>query len=172
MTKFRMKEELEWQYNIYRAEALRTANEILASQGDGVLLMQADNRTYSVFQKKWENNPRRIKDWDWPNTYMSWKLQYPKRFEAVAWKADKLVGLSLGRPTYAGTGLSLDFIEKAPHSEVSLLDITYIALSAYAALIGANHINIMHPVNDYVRDYYVSKGFSYNAKNDCCTRRI
>ena len=171
MLKLRMKEKLEKQYDIYRIEALRTANEILSSQRNGVSLTQADNRAYSAFQK-WENNPHRAKTWDWPNTYMSWKLQYPKRFEAAAWKGGKLVGLSLGRPTYAGTGLRLNFIEKAPQSEISLLDITYIALSAYAALIGADHINIMHPVNAFVRDYYVRKGFSYNAKSDCCTRRV
>jgi len=124
MSKLRIKEALEKQYDIYRIEALRAANEILSSQGNGVSLTQADNRAYSAFQE-WENNSQRIKTWDWPNTYMSWKLQYPKRFEAVAWKGDKLIGLSLGRPTYAGTGLRLDFIEKAPQCEISLLDITY-----------------------------------------------
>ncbi len=170
MLKLRMREQLEQRYHAYRIEALRTANEVLA-QSSGVTLKLADNSAYNAF-RKWETHPQRIKLWDWPSTYLSWKVQYPKRFEAAAWKGSKLVGFSLGRPTYAGTGLRLDFIEKAPQTNVPLLDSTYVALRAYAALIGANHIKIMHPVNEAVRDYYVSKGFAYNLKQDCCIRRI
>ncbi len=171
MLKQSMKQTIEERYNEYRKESLRIASEVLSLNKTGISLKLVDTNTYRAFQQ-WSSDPQRKKDWDWAYTFQYWKLNYPKRFEAAAWKNGKLVGLSLGRPTYASTGLRLDFIEKAPESDIQLLDATYIALRAYATAIGANHIKIMHPVNEAVRDYYVSKGFAYDRKNDCCTRMI
>lgn len=167
-----LKQQIEQRYDTYRKEALRIASEILALDNTGVSLKLVDAATYRAFEK-WESNPQRIKCWDWNYTFQQWKMEHPKRFEAAAWKADKLVGLSLGRPTYASTGLRLDFIEKSPEDgNVQLLDAMFIALRAYAVAIGANHIKIMHPVNSAVKDYYVSKGFAYDRKHDWCIRRI
>ena len=84
----------------------------------------------------------------------------------------KLAGLSLGRPTYAGTGLRLDYIEKAPVTDIRLVETMLVALTAYGVLLGANHLKIMHPVNTTVRDYYVSFGFTYIRGQDCCIRRL
>ena len=67
----------------------------------------------------------------------------------------------MGRPTYSETGLRLDYIEKAPVTDIRLVEIMLVALTAYGTLLGANHLKIMHPVNAAVRDYYVSFGFSY-----------
>lgn len=74
-------------------------------------------------------------------------MKFPKRFEAAAWKNNKLAGLSLGRPSYAGTGLRLDHIEKAPVMDIRLVETMLVALTAYGSLLGANHLKIMHPVN-------------------------
>ena len=172
MLTLRMKQALEQQYHHYRKEALSIASEMLLLDNTGISLQLVDAVTYEAFLQ-WQYHHQRYKVWDWPYTFQQWKMHYPKRFEVAAWKEGKLVGLSLGRPTYASTGLRLDFIEKAPDARnVKLLDAVYIALRAYAAALGANHIKIMHPVNSEVREYYVSKGFAYDRKQDCCIRRL
>lgn len=165
----RMREELEQRYNKLRLDALNSANRVLDDRS--IQLKLVDNSTYSAF-KQWDKQPNRIKDWDWPNTLQEWKMKFPKRFEAAAWKNNKLAGLSLGRPTYAGTGLRLDYIEKAPVTDIRLVETMLVALTAYGTLLGANHLKIMHPVNAAVRDYYVSFGFSYISGQDCCIKRL
>ncbi|WP_308366588.1 MULTISPECIES: hypothetical protein [unclassified Microbulbifer] len=165
----RMRDELERHYNKLRLDALNSANQVFDDQS--IRLKLVDNSTYAAF-KQWDKQPGRIKDWDWPITLQEWKMKFPKRFEAAAWKDNKLAGLSLGRPTYAGTGLRLDYIEKAPVTDIRLVETMLVALTAYSTLLGANHIKIMHPVNAAVRDYYVSFGFTYISGQDCCIRRL
>lgn len=165
----RMREELEQRYNKLRLDALNSANRVF--DDPSIQLKLVDNATYSAF-KQWDKQPNRIKDWDWPSTLQEWKMKFPKRFEAAAWKNNKLAGLSLGRPTYAGTGLRLDYIEKAPVTDIRLVETMLVALTAYGTLLGANHLKIMHPVNAAVRDYYVSFGFSYISGQDCCIKRL
>jgi hypothetical protein len=165
----RMREELEQRYNRLRLDALNSANQVF--DDPDIRLTLVDHATYAAF-RQWDRQPNRIKDWDWPSTLMEWKLRFPKRFEAAAWKSNKLAGLSLGRPTYAGTGLRLDYIEKAPVTEIRLVETMLVALTTYATLLGANHLKIMHPVNEAVRDYYVSFGFTYIPGQDCCIRRL
>lgn len=166
-----MRQDLERRYDQFRQEAIKLANTSLPGSFPGVSLSLVDSRAYQAF-KAWESHSRRVKTWDWQGEFTTWKLRYPKRFEAATWKSGKLIGFSLGKPTFRGTGLRLDFIEKSPNCDEPLLDITYIALLAYSGLIGADHIKIMYPVNKVVRDYYVSKGFAYHAKQDCCIRRL
>lgn len=165
----RMREELELRYNKLRIDALNSANQVF--DDPRVRLKLVDSATYDAFQQ-WDKQPNRIKDWDWPSTLQQWKMKFPKRFEAAAWKNNNLVGLSLGRPTYAGTGLRLDYIEKAPVTDIRLVEIMLVALTAYGTLLGANHLKIMHPVNSEVRDYYVSFGFTYFRDQDCCIKRL
>lgn len=165
----RMRDELEQRYNKLRLSALNSANSVLDDQS--IQLKLVDNCTYNAFQQ-WDKQPNRIKDWDWPSTLQQWKMKFPKRFEAAAWKNNKLAGLSLGRPTYAGTGLRLDYIEKAPVTNIRLVETMLVALTTYGTLLGANHLKIMHPVNAAVKDYYVSFGFTYISKQDCCIKRL
>ncbi|WGO97054.1 hypothetical protein QFX18_13475 [Saccharophagus degradans] len=167
--KLRMREELEQHYTKLRLDALNSANKVF--DDPSVQLKLVNNATYAAFAQ-WNTQPNRIKDWDWPTTLQEWKLKFPKRFEAAAWKSNKLAGLALGRPTYAGSGLRLDYIEKAPITDIRLVETMLVALSAYATLLGANHIRIMHPVNTSVRDYYLSFGFTYNSGQDCCIKRL
>ncbi|GAB1260795.1 hypothetical protein NBRC116495_15020 [Aurantivibrio plasticivorans] len=165
----RMRDELEQRYNKLRLDALSSANRVF--DDPSINLKLVDQATYAAF-KEWDKQPSRIKDWDWPSTLSQWKTRFPKRFEAAAWKNNKLAGLSLGRPTYAGTGLRLDYIEKAPVTDIRLVETMLVALTAYGTLLGANHLKIMHPVNEAVRDYYVSFGFTYVSKQDCCVKRL
>jgi hypothetical protein len=164
-----MREELEQRYNKLRLDALNSANQVF--DDPSIKLKLVDGATYAAFQQ-WGKQPSRIKDWDWPTTFQEWKMKFPKRFEAAAWKNNKLAGLSLGRPTYAGTGLRLDYIEKSPVTDIRLVETMLVALTTYGTLLGANHLKIMHPVNAAVRDYYVSFGFSYISEQDCCIKRL
>ncbi|MEQ3761582.1 MAG: hypothetical protein ABNH15_00845, partial [Alcanivorax sp.] len=53
-----------------------------------------------------------------------------------------------------------------------VLPLTVLALEEYAEQIGAHEIRIMEPVNEQVRAYYVSMGFTYNPHGNYCWRNI
>lgn len=165
----RMREELERRYGELRNQSITLANQALRTAN--VRLSLVDNQAYAAFQR-WESHPDRQVDWDWPTSWMGWKINYPKRFECATWNNNKLIGFAMGRPTYHATGLRLDYIEKSPEANESHLDLSYLALYAYATLLGANHVKIMNPINNDVRDYYESKGFKYDQKSNSCIRRI
>ncbi|MET1255265.1 hypothetical protein [Aliikangiella maris] len=167
--RLRMRDELERRYNALREQSIRMANQTLRLPN--VRLSLVNNSSYAAFQR-WQHHPNRKVNWDWPISWHSWKLNYPKRFECATWKGDELIGFAMGRPTYRATGLRLDYIEKSPVASEPHLDLTYLALYAYATLLGATHIKIMHPINSDIRDYYEQKGFKYDPKSDSCIRRI
>jgi hypothetical protein len=164
-----MREELERRYGELRRQSLEMANQALRMPG--VKLTLVDNASYAAFSN-WQHHPERKVDWDWPTSWHSWKMNYPKRFECATWKGRQLVGFAMGRPTYQATGLRLDFIEKSPVANEPHLDLTYLALYSYATLLGASHVKIMNPINEEVRFYYESKGFKYDEKSNSCIRRI
>ena len=60
--------------------------------------------------KQWNESQVRVKDWDWVKGYAAFRFRYPKRFEMALWESRKLIGLSMGRPTYQGTALRLDVV--------------------------------------------------------------
>jgi len=165
----RMRNELERRYNHLRMQSIQMANQALRTPD--VRLSLVDNASYRAFEQ-WQNHPNRKVDWNWPTSWHSWKIHYPKRFECATWQGNKLIGFAMGRPTYQATGLRLDYIEKSPKASEPHLDLTYLALYAYATLLGATHVKIMSPINKDVRDYYESKGFKYDQKSDSCIRRI
>ncbi|WP_299580985.1 hypothetical protein [uncultured Microbulbifer sp.] len=167
--KLGMREELERRYAELRRQSIQMANEALDLPDTRLALV--DSTSYAAFQQ-WENHPQRKVDWDWPSSWVSWKLKFPKRFESATWAGNRLVGFAMGRPTYHATGLRLDYIEKSPGAGEAHLDLTYLALYAYATLLGATHVKIMHPINGDVRDYYEQKGFQYDPRSDSCIRRI
>lgn len=140
--KLRMREELERRYSELRQQSIKLANE--AIRIPGVKLSLADYASYAAF-RRWESHPERLVDWDWPRSWQSWKARYPKRFECATWKGSRLIGFAMGRPTYHASGLRLDYIEKSPEASEPHFDLTYIALYAYATLLGATYIKIMNP---------------------------
>ena len=164
-----MREELERRYGKLREQSIHMANQALRIPG--VRLSLVNNASYVAF-KPWESHSDRQVMWDWPSSWQSWKLRYPKRFECATWAGSRLIGFAMGRPTYHATGLRLDYIEKSPEAGEPHLDLTYLALYAYATLLGATYVKIMNPINKEVRNYYASKGFKYDQKSNSCIRRI
>ncbi len=140
----RMREELECRYNELRMQSIRLANQALRIPD--VRLALVDSASYAAFER-WQHHPKRKVDWDWPTSWLNWKINYPKRFECATWKGNKLIGFAMGRPTYHATGLRLDYIEKSPEASEPHLDLTYLALYSYATLLGAMHVKIMNPIN-------------------------
>lgn len=167
--KLRMRDELERRYTELRRQSIQMANQALRMPDTRLTLV--DNASYDAF-RRWEHHPIRKVTWDWPTSWMSWKTQYPKRFECATWKGSRLIGFAMGRPTYQATGLRLDYIEKSPEASEPHLDLTYLALYAYATLLGASYVKIMNAINKDVRDYYEQKGFKYDPGTNSCIRRI
>ncbi|MGM8225344.1 hypothetical protein ACSV5M_02090 [Cellvibrio sp. ARAG 10.3] len=167
--KLRMRDELEHRYGELRKQSLKMANQALRIPDTKLTLV--DNTSYAAFAR-WQSHPARLVDWDWPTSWHSWKTNYPKRFECATWKGERLIGFAMGRPTYHATGLRLDYIEKSPEASEPHLDLTYLALYAYATLLGATHVKIMNPINKNVRDYYEQKGFKYDLRSNSCIRKI
>jgi hypothetical protein len=128
----------------------------------------------------WSNTYRQV-SFDWKAYLHQYRKVCPKRFELAVWYNGRLESLSLGRPSYKGTRLRLELIERVPSNSSlrgRVFPITEIALIAYANLLGAAEVRIMEPVNDSVRAYYVSRGYSYvpstGAANfpDYCVRKL
>lgn len=132
---------------------------------DGAALVQC---------KRWALDPTRRVDWSWGTGIRQYAFRHPKRFELAIWYRSLLCGLSLGRPTWSGSRLRLDFIEAAPVNTPltgHIFIITLKAAEAYADIIGAQEIRVMHPINSRVRNYYESFGFTYvGGKQDYCTK--
>lgn len=69
--------------------------------------------------------------------------------------------MTLGRPTYKGTEMRMDFIEKSPQNCIFSGDMFQVALLAYETygdLIGAHKIRIMEPTDKKLMDHYISYG--------------
>lgn len=84
------------------------------------------------------------------------------------WHHSTLVSLSLGRPTYHGARLRLDFIEGNPdkRNDVKVFEPTFLGMVGYAEALGARELRIMNPINSEVRAYYERFGFAYASKGD------
>ena len=84
------------------------------------------------------------------------------------WHNTTLISLSLGRPTYNGTKLRLDFIEGNPDKpvSVSVFQLTFLAMVGYAQALGADELRVMNPINANVKSYYEKFGLTYIAKGD------
>ncbi|MCP4490600.1 MAG: hypothetical protein GY820_25285 [Gammaproteobacteria bacterium] len=110
------------------------------------------------------NEIERSVDWDW-NFASQYCRRYPKAFDLAVWNGNSLCSLSLGRPTYKGTEMRLDFIEKFTNNPVfsgGMFGVSLIAYEAYGKVIGASKLRIMNPENEKLIKYYSSfGGFSY-----------
>lgn len=72
--------------------------------------------------------------------------------------------------------MRLDYVEASPLGtplDGLVTDISVAVAVIYARSIGAAQLRIMSPVNEKVRDHYLSKpGFSYDEKGNFCYRNL
>lgn len=131
-----------------------------------------DGLDFSAFRilSQW-GGEKRLAPWDWADVQKKYKT-HPKRFELAIWHRNFLCGASIGRPTWSGNKLRLDFIEANPDGsplEGNIADIVIIAGRLYAKAIGATQLRIMYPINEKVKNHYLSRGgFSFNEKSNFC----
>lgn len=159
--------DAEERYTIIRKAVLDELNKELGNNQHRLKAKLIDVIALAQ-SKRWSFSSKRKVDWEWVNGYNAFKFRYPKRFEMALWHNDMLVSLSLGRPTYNGTKLRLDFIEGNPDKPgaVKVFEPTFLAMVGYANALGASELRVVNPVNDDVRRYYQRFGFIYMAEND------
>ncbi|WP_086932698.1 hypothetical protein [Agarilytica rhodophyticola] len=108
-------------------------------------------------------------NWDWEGGgYDEYSFRHPKRFEMATWYGSKLASLCLGRPSYMGGHLRLDFAEANPSENPLKGRIIPIILSAgelYASIIGASEIRLIDPIDSKLVNYYSSFGYRYVSHN-------
>jgi len=163
--------DAERRYHEIRKSALRAiSGQVSSSLCLGFKLI--DEKALAA-SKSWEFSSVRLVDWDWSDGYKYFKFRHPKWFELALWHKNKLVSLSLGRPTYSGTGLRLDVIEGSPEErEIKVFPAVIAAMAVYASALGAKEIRVMKPINKAVRDYYSTQGFTFVAKGDYLYKKL
>lgn len=167
--------EAEQRYDLLRKQALQITTETIEAEGvRGVQLTTIDTEALTA-SKKWERSKIRRVDWDWVDGYGTFKFRHPKRFEMALWESRQLIGLSLGRPTYQGTALRLDFVEASPldlGARPAIIEFVLLGYEVYARLLNAKQIRIMNPINQTVREYYEKFGYTYVDRGDYLFRSI
>lgn len=81
----------------------------------------------------------------------------------------------MGRPTYSGRSLRLDFVEARPRelgARPAVFDEVLVAYGIYARLINAKQIRIMNPLNEEVKSYYSSFGYTYVPTKNYLYREV
>ncbi len=177
--------QVKSRYEILRQMAREVVHEDLASvmpnkYGAAILKsnISLDGLTFQCLKelRKWEKNGLRRVAWDWDTVQKKYRT-HPKRFELSIWHKELfLCSASIGKPTWSGGKLRLDYLESAPQGtplDGLITDITIAAGVAYARAIGATQLRIMNPVNDKVKAHYLSKpSFSYDQKSNFCYRDL
>ena len=164
-----MHADAEARYELIRTEALKATQELLEAEGISIKVtgISPTALTHSML---WSKSIHRKVDWNWFEAYGEFKFQNPKRFEIALWYKAQLISLSMGKPTYAGTALRLDFIEASPRDltpdRPDVFEATAYGYFIYAQMLGAKQIRIMHPINEKVRNYYESFGYTYVKGGD------
>lgn len=139
-----------------------------------------DNKAL-VQSRLWASIPERKVDFNWEADYSIYRKRYPKRFELAIWYQNRLESLALGRPSYKGTRVRLELVERVAVNSMlkgRAFAITELSLIAYAELLGAEEVRIMQPINKSVRDYYIQNGYNYvpstGALNhpDYCVKKL
>jgi hypothetical protein len=157
--------DAEKRYSELRKQALSATMSVLDNK---ITLSEINSNALSA-TRLWNKSQIRIKDWDWFEGYSCFKFRYPKRFEMALWHSNKLIGITMGRPTFYGSAMRLDIIEASPSDlgdRPSIFESVLVAYGIYARLINAKQIRIMNPVNDAVKSYYESFGYKYIVKGD------
>lgn len=104
----------ESRYTSIRRAVLAEVNREFARSGKERLNAKLIDQLALNESKRWDLSACRRVDWDWLDGYRAFSFRYPKRFEMALWSSSELVSLSLGRPTFHGSKLRLDFIEANP----------------------------------------------------------
>ncbi|SHG28832.1 hypothetical protein SAMN04487965_3697 [Microbulbifer donghaiensis] len=156
--------DAERRYSAYRSEVFKHVKETL-TYSDSHLITLADINQRALAQARlWATIPGREVDFNWERDCQLYRKRYPKRFELAIWYQNRLESLALGRPSYNGSRVRLELVERiAGHSYLKgrVFLITELSLIAYASLLGAEEIRIMEPINESVKNYYVSRGYTY-----------
>ncbi|WP_299599668.1 hypothetical protein [uncultured Microbulbifer sp.] len=124
-----------------------------------IALEAIDHKALAAF-KSIDLAQERSVSWDW-NFSSRYKIFYPKAFDLSVWHGSTLCSMTLGRPTYRGTAIRLDFIERFNKHVLfanDMFPVSLLAYEAYARLIGATQIRIMDPLNEKLVKYYSSHG--------------
>lgn len=156
--------EAEKKYKEFRAIARNAVkNNLSYSDNNKIFLRDVDNQALAL-AKEWEKDINRIVDWSWSSGYQHYSFSRPKRFELAIWYDNKLCSLSLGRPSFHGTRLRLEFIESHPSDNPLKGRIAPIVISTaevYAQIIGADELRIIDPIDKNLIDYYSTFGYKY-----------
>lgn len=156
--------DAERRYSSYRAEVFRQVKSVL-NYPDSQHITLADISTKALIQSRvWGDIPGRKVDFNWEIDCQIYRKRYPKRFELAIWYQNRLESLALGRPSYNGSRVRLELIERTAGNSFlkgRAFLITELSLIAYASLLGADEIRIMEPVNESVKNYYIARGYTY-----------
>jgi hypothetical protein len=167
--------DAEQRYSSIRRSTLNVAQSKLSSRAEySSLKLKLIDSSALAASKVWESSSSRRVNWDWMEGYAAFKFRYPKRFELAIWSDNKLQSLTLGRPTYNGTALRLDYIEAGPSKDKNLkiVPAALFVMITYAEVLDATELRIMKPVNEEVKKYYESLGLVYVAKGDYLYRAL
>ena len=154
----------ENKYERYCQEARSISLSALPQHLQRAVKLQGIGNSALAAAAHWEDDPARLVSWDWifANRYT---FRYPKAFDLSVWAGNTLCSLSLGRPSYNGKFMRLDYIEKAPSNcpfSSDIVGVTILSYETYATLTGASQFRIIDPINDKVlRSYLKHGGFSY-----------
>lgn len=160
--------DAEDRYTQIRKAVIEQVNNDFANRGEKNNKARLFDEAALSQTKNWSSSPKRRVDWDWIEGYGAFKFRYPKRFEMALWHGGKLASLTLGRPTYTGARMRLDFIEACPTkpTDLKVFEISLFAIGTYAQALGAHELRVMNPINEYVRDYYAKYGLIYVPSGD------
>ncbi len=160
--------DAEERYTAIRKAVIEELNKDFYSSNQRSLKAKLIDASALAQSERWNSSSKRKVDWEWVKGYSSFKFRYPKRFEMALWHNNVLASLSLGRPTYQGSKLRLDFIEGNPDRPdgIKVFEPTFLAMVGYAQALGARELRIMNPINSDVRHYYERFGFAHITKGD------
>lgn len=156
--------DAEGRYEALRQESRIQAQSVLPPNLKGSVSLKGIDQKALIHAKAWEHDYNRTVNWEWQEGYNIYKMRYPKRFELSIWKSNILCGLSIGRPSYHGTRLRLDFAERAPSNcpiRGYVMQLILLGAESYALNIGAEEVRIMHPLNERLVNYYNRLGYKY-----------
>ena len=142
-------------YDDLRKEARSIAQENLPKHLAPIKLDGISSKAL-VSARLWDELNGRKVDWDWSfsSQYCS---RYPKAFDLSVWHGNTLLSLTLGRPTFKGTSMRMDFIERQPSQTLfagDLFSVSLLAYITYARIIGAEYIRIINPMNEKLINFY------------------
>ena len=172
-----VKTRFEFLREVARESTWEGLSAVMSNKRDMAILKNSislDGLTFNSQRelRKWEKTGLRRVAWDWDAVQKKYRT-HPKRFELSIWyRGPMLCAASIGRPTWGGGKLRLDYLESSPMGtplDGLVADITIAACATYADSIGATQLRIMNPVNTDVKNHYLSKpGFSYDQHGNFC----